>query len=91
MKTSSDGSAQSPVDVEKEGAGAHVEAIHTNERVPGHNNYYEKDGLRWSSSVFDVVQWHDIDISESQAHMSMEKTMNMSHRYSIQPVLLSKN
>lgn len=25
---------------------AHVEAIHTNERVPGHDNYYEKDGLR---------------------------------------------
>lgn len=25
---------------------AHVEAIHTNERVPGHHNYYEKDGLR---------------------------------------------
>lgn len=25
---------------------AHVEAIHTNERVPGHDNYYEKNGLR---------------------------------------------
>lgn len=24
----------------------HVEQIHTNERVPGHPNYYEKDGLR---------------------------------------------
>lgn len=24
----------------------HVEQIHTNERVPGHANYYEKDGLR---------------------------------------------
>jgi hypothetical protein len=24
----------------------HVEQIHTNERVPGHSNYYEKDGLR---------------------------------------------
>lgn len=23
-----------------------VEQIHTNERVPGHDNYYEKDGLR---------------------------------------------
>jgi hypothetical protein len=23
-----------------------VEQIHTNERVPGHTNYYEKDGLR---------------------------------------------
>lgn len=24
----------------------HVEQIHTNERVPGHPNYYEKNGLR---------------------------------------------
>jgi hypothetical protein len=24
----------------------YVEQIHTNERVPGHTNYYEKDGLR---------------------------------------------
>ena len=24
----------------------HVEQIHTNERVPGHPGYYEKDGLR---------------------------------------------
>ncbi len=24
----------------------HVEQVHTNERVPGHGNYYEKDGLR---------------------------------------------
>ncbi|KAF3046268.1 hypothetical protein E8E11_000634 [Didymella keratinophila] len=24
----------------------HIEQVHTNERVPGHNNYYEKDGLR---------------------------------------------
>ena len=23
-----------------------IEHIHTNERVPGHTNYYEKDGLR---------------------------------------------
>jgi hypothetical protein len=35
-------------DVEKPG-NEHVETletIHTNERVPGHDNYYEKDGLR---------------------------------------------
>jgi hypothetical protein len=24
----------------------HIEQIHTNERVPGHTNYYEKNGLR---------------------------------------------
>jgi hypothetical protein len=37
-------------DMEKEKSGnEHVETletIHTNERVPGHDNYYEKDGLR---------------------------------------------
>ncbi len=32
-------------DVSKTG-NAHVEQVHTNERVPGHSNYYEKDGLR---------------------------------------------
>lgn len=35
-------------DMEKSG-NEHVETlenIHTNERVPGHDNYYEKDGLR---------------------------------------------
>ncbi|MCJ1311240.1 hypothetical protein MMC25_004911 [Agyrium rufum] len=26
--------------------GAHIETMHTNERVPGHPAYYEKDGLR---------------------------------------------
>lgn len=25
---------------------SHIEEIHTNERVPGHTNYYEKNGLR---------------------------------------------
>lgn len=36
-------------DLEEKAGGAHVESlepIHTNERVPGHDNYYEKDGLR---------------------------------------------
>jgi hypothetical protein len=27
-------------------AGAHLDPIKTRERVPGHDNYYEKDGLR---------------------------------------------
>jgi hypothetical protein len=36
--------SESPID-DKEAA-AHVEQIHTNERVPGHAGYYEKDGLR---------------------------------------------
>ncbi len=36
--------SSNPVDY-KTGS-AHVEQVHTNERVPGHDNYYEKDGLR---------------------------------------------
>ncbi|KAK5738116.1 hypothetical protein LTR17_006145 [Elasticomyces elasticus] len=39
-----EGSTRTP-DVEKAALG-HIEQIHTNERVPGHTNYYEKDGLR---------------------------------------------
>ncbi|KAK5115393.1 hypothetical protein LTR85_009853 [Meristemomyces frigidus] len=45
MRTSSDSSSRSP-DVEEKTTMQHVEQIHTNERVPGHTNYYEKDGLR---------------------------------------------
>ena len=40
---SSENSVSIPVD---EKIGAHVETIHTNERVPGHPSYYEKNGLR---------------------------------------------
>ena len=36
-------STSSPMEKEM---GAPVGTIHTNERVPGHSNYYEKDGLR---------------------------------------------
>lgn len=32
--------------VEEKGVGSQLEAVHTNERVPGHPAYYEKDGLR---------------------------------------------
>ncbi|KAL1641120.1 hypothetical protein SLS61_010193 [Didymella pomorum] len=39
---SSDNSEHSPTKATLE----HVEQVHTNERVPGHINYYEKDGLR---------------------------------------------
>ncbi len=35
-----------PSSTTDEKAGAHIEAVHTNERVPGHSNYYEKNGLR---------------------------------------------
>lgn len=29
-----------------EKGGPQIETVHTNERVPGHPNYYEKNGLR---------------------------------------------
>ena len=46
MTTNSSDSASSPA-AEKPGAHMdHIEDVHTNERVPGHANYYEKDGLR---------------------------------------------
>lgn len=44
--SSSDGSSTPPA---KEGVTEHVEhveRIKTKERVPGHDNYYEKNGLR---------------------------------------------
>ncbi|KAF6219614.1 hypothetical protein HO133_004083 [Letharia lupina] len=39
-------SEESRSPVEEKPVGAQVEAVHTNERVPGHPAYYEKDGLR---------------------------------------------
>ncbi len=43
----SEGSATPPgVDHEKPHNSEHVEHITTRERVPGHENYYEKNGLR---------------------------------------------
>ncbi|KAI9655540.1 MAG: hypothetical protein M1821_005333 [Bathelium mastoideum] len=38
--------SESPTSTEKEPQLAHIEQIKTRERVPGHSNYYEKDGLR---------------------------------------------
>ncbi|KAF4549968.1 Fungal trichothecene efflux pump (TRI12)-like protein [Elsinoe fawcettii] len=40
-RTSSSGGSST-----EKAAAQQVEQIHTNERVPGHSNYYEKDGLR---------------------------------------------
>jgi hypothetical protein len=40
-----EGSTNSP-DIEKAAYDERVEQVHTNERVPGHTNYYEKNGLR---------------------------------------------
>ena len=44
--TDSPDSPTTPVMAEKDGLGSHVETVHTNEKVPGHPGYYEKDGLR---------------------------------------------
>ena len=43
--SSSEFSSSSPA-TEKNEPSHRVEVVHTNERVPGHDNYYEKDGLR---------------------------------------------
>ena len=37
----------------KAGGVDHVVRVHTNERVPGHENYYEKDGLRTKGDGID--------------------------------------
>ncbi len=39
-------SEESSSPVEEKAVGSQVEAVHTNERVPGHPAYYEKNGLR---------------------------------------------
>ena len=44
--SSPDASLASPIEEKRDQIGAHVETIHTNERVPGNTHYYEKDGLR---------------------------------------------
>ena len=42
-----DSSSESlPAPVETKETMAHVEQVHTNEKVPGHPGYYEKNGLR---------------------------------------------
>jgi hypothetical protein len=41
----------------KPAAAEHFEHVHTNERVPGHTNYYEKNGLRTYGDGED----HDIE------------------------------
>lgn len=51
--TDSPQSTSTPVLAEKEGVGSHIETIHTNERVPGHPAYYEKNGLRTYGDDFD--------------------------------------
>ena len=53
-----------------------IETVHTNERVPGHNNYYEKDGLRTMGK-----SRHCSYRSEVNAAQEMMLTTSMSPRY----------
>jgi hypothetical protein len=46
MSSDSNTSVKSNEKADVEKTGAHIETIHTNERVPGHPGYYEKGGLR---------------------------------------------
>lgn len=46
----------------------HVEEIHTNERVPGHTNYYEKNGVR---------TYGDTDAHDEKPRMSFRRTMSL--------------
>ena len=64
--TISDYSDASPEDVKA--GGHHVEQVHTNERVPGHANYYEKDGLRTYGDDMD----HD-----HEPKMSFKRAMSL--------------
>jgi len=41
--SSTNGSLTPPLD---KGVSEHIEHVSTREQVPGHSNYYEKDGLR---------------------------------------------
>ncbi|MCJ1390035.1 hypothetical protein MMC18_002893 [Xylographa bjoerkii] len=54
-----------PID---EKIGAHIEEIHTNERVPGHPKYYEKNGLR---------TYGDDEDHDHEPPMSMHRLMSL--------------
>ena len=58
-------SADSPPGDSKAGVMDHVEHVHTNERVPGHENYYEKGGLRTQGDGVD----HDAEPRMTFARM----------------------
>jgi hypothetical protein len=63
----------------------HVEQIHTNERIPGHSNYYEKNGLRTYGDDAD----HDHEPKMSFARimsliaMAFRKILSLDSRYFI--------
>jgi hypothetical protein len=68
--TPSHSSGENRSDSEKVG-GEHVETletIHTNERVPGHDAYYEKDGLR----TYGDGQDHDHEPPVRRLHLAYD-------------------
>jgi hypothetical protein len=46
MMTTRSNDSSTDARVEDKTGERQMETVHTNERVPGHRNYYEKDGLR---------------------------------------------
>ena len=46
MPSSTGSSHSGEVNVTEKATEAHVQPVHTNEKVPGQSHYYEKDGLR---------------------------------------------
>ncbi len=45
--------SHTPPSIQDKEKNSQVEQIHTNERIPGHTNYYEKDGLRTEGDGLD--------------------------------------
>ena len=67
LPTDSDDSMVKTTGAEKGNViGEHMDVVHTNERVPGHPNYYEKDGLRTYGD--DEDHDHEPPVSASLEH-----------------------
>ena len=77
---SSNESRTPPEGVESEKAiGTQVETIHTNERVPGHPNYYEKGGLRTYGDDADHDHEPPVCHIRSVLEWRMRKRMRLTH------------
>lgn len=64
LPTDSDDSMVKTTSAEKgNGIGEYMDVVHTNECVPGHPNYYEKDGLRTYGD--DEDHDHELPVSAS--------------------------
>lgn len=55
----------------------HVEQVHTNERVPGHPNYYEKDGLRTEGDGVDHVKEPKMSFARMMSLVAMAFRMHL--------------